>query len=161
MSEEGFGGTIAASWRRLRQLLRPRRELPAHLRTGREGEQLAYRYLRRHGYTIVARNWRVKGCRGELDLVGWEGSTLCFIEVKTRSERGLVAAELAVDSAKQAELREMARHFLRIILRSSSPQTRLRFDVVSVYLPPGEKPQVELFKDAFAWRTMSGMRRRR
>jgi putative endonuclease len=155
MSSRNIAQALRDALDRLRQLFRPT-ELPAHLRTGREGERIAYRYLRRHGYTIVARNWREKGCRGELDLVGWEAGTLCFIEVKTRSERGLVAAELAVDAAKQADLREVARHFLRW----QRARTHSRFDVVTVYLAPGARPEIQLFKDAFSWRTMGGVRRR-
>ena len=49
---------------------------PEHLKIGRRGEEAAYFYLRRHGYTIVARNWRSSGRRGELDLVGWESDIL-------------------------------------------------------------------------------------
>jgi putative endonuclease len=128
---------------------------PAHLRTGRKGEDIAYYFLRRQGYTIIARNWRAKGRKGEIDLIGWDRTTLCFIEVKTRSTRGAVPAEFAVDRAKQFELRGMASLFLS----RKNPRPQSRFDVVSIYLVQGESPEIELFKDAFAWRTMSGKRR--
>src|SRR5512146_1040594 len=74
---------------------------PEHIKTGRRGEEAAYFYLRQIGYTIVARNWRGSGRRGEVDLVGWDAGTLCFIEVKTCGERGLIPAEAAVDTAKR------------------------------------------------------------
>lgn len=90
-----------------------------------------------------------------MDLIGWEGKTLCFVEVKTRSSRGIVPAEMAVNGAKQAELRGMAALFLRT--QRHCPQ--FRFDVVSVYLEQGKKPGVELFKDAFPRRSMGGKRR--
>src|ERR1700758_53304 len=54
-------------------------DIPAHHRTGRRGEEDAYFYLRRRGYTIIARNFRSPNHRGELDLVGWERDVLCFI----------------------------------------------------------------------------------
>ncbi len=127
----------------------------AHLRTGRQGERLAYYFLRRQGYTMVARNWRTRGRRGEIDLIGWDGSVLCFIEVKTRSSHGLAPAEAAVDRAKQRELRGMAALYLRHC-KSHPPS---RFDVVSVYLAAGAEPELELFKDAFPWRSMGGQRR--
>ncbi len=146
---------ITAALERIVRLFRRERSGPAHLRTGRRGEDLAYYFLRRQGYIMVARNWRCKGRKGEIDLVGWEGKTLCFIEVKTRSSRGMVPAEMAVDRAKQAELRGMAALFLRT--QRSNPQ--FRFDVVSVYLEPGKKAELELFKDAFSRRSMSGKRR--
>jgi putative endonuclease len=128
---------------------------PQHLRTGRKGEEMAYYFLRRQGYTIVARNWRCKGRKGEIDLIGWEGKTLCFIEVKTRSTRAVKPAEAAVDRAKQAELRGMAALFVR----NQRPCPPFRFDVVSIYLVAGESPEIELFKDAFPWRSMSGKHR--
>ncbi len=145
---------ITAALERMARLLkRPRG--PAHLRTGSKGEDAAFYFLRRQGYTMVARNWRCRARKGELDLVGWDGGTLCFIEVKTRSERGLVAAEIAVDREKQKELRGMAAEFMR----KQRPRPPSRFDVVSVYVIAGAAPQIELFKDAFSWRSMSGKRR--
>jgi putative endonuclease len=114
-----------------------------HFKTGRRGEEAAYFYLRRHGYTIVARNWRSSGRRGELDLVGWERDTLCFIEVKTRTDRSIVPAELAVDSEKRKELIGMSHLFRKRIPAGIS----CRFDIVSVYL---SRPiEIELHKNAF------------
>jgi len=54
-------------------------------RTGIRGETFAYWYLRRHGYTIIARNFMVPGMKGEIDLAGYDGEVLAFIEVKTRT----------------------------------------------------------------------------
>lgn len=122
----------------------------AHLRTGRLGEEEAYFYLRQQGYTVVARNWRTSRRKGELDMVAWHSGTLCFIEVKTRTAKGIVPAELAVDREKQRELAGMAKAFLR----NYAVGTPYRFDVVSVYILPGEPVSVQLFKDAFGWRTM-------
>ncbi|HTN73002.1 MAG TPA: YraN family protein, partial [Methylomirabilota bacterium] len=70
---------------------------PEHLQTGRRGEEDAYFELRRHGYVLVARNFRSARCHGEIDLIGWEGDVLCFIEVKTRRSRDVKTAEAAVD----------------------------------------------------------------
>ncbi len=88
-------------------------DAPAHQLTGRRGEEDAYFYLRRRGYTIIARNYRSPHHRGELDLVGWERDCLCFIEVKTRMTHGLMPAEAAVDRDKRKELLRVAREFLR------------------------------------------------
>jgi putative endonuclease len=150
---------ITAALDRMARLLRRVPAGPAHLRTGRKGEDMAYYFLRRQGYTIVARNWRTKGRNGEVDLIGWQGNVLCFIEVKTRSSHAVKPAEAAVDRAKQTELRGMASEFLRSISRNSMPRPQSRFDVVSVYLVSGKAAEIDLFKDAFSWRTMSGKRR--
>ena len=135
-------------------LRRPAMVAP-HLATGRRGERMAYYHLRRMGYVMVARNWRTRGRRGEVDLVGWDGSILCFIEVKTRTSHAVATAEAAVDDDKQRELRAMAAAFLR----RRSPRPQFRFDVVSVYLIPGAEPVIEVFKDAFERRSMLAGRR--
>ena len=70
---------------------------PEHLRIGARGEDEAYSQLRRMGYVIVARNFRSPRCHGEIDLIGWEGDILCFIEVKTGTSRNVKTAEAAVD----------------------------------------------------------------
>src|SRR6266705_4885264 len=110
---------------------------PAHLHTGRSGEEAAYFYLREQGYVIIARNYRSPRSRSELDLVGWDGGTLCFVEVKTRTTRDVKPAEAAVDAEKQRDLSRVAREFLRKI-KSDPP---FRFDIVSVYFEPGQEPQ--------------------
>lgn len=119
-------------------------EQPQHLRTGRRGEEEAYFYLRRMGYVIVARNYRSHRRPGEIDLVGWDGDVLCFIEVKTRTTREVKPAEAAVDPAKQADLRGMAREFLR----RQAANVHHRFDILSIYMVDGIDPQFELFKNA-------------
>src|SRR5580692_2759702 len=53
--------------------------------TGVRGETYAYWYLRRHGYILVARNFTSPGIKGEIDMVGYDGPTLAFVEVKTRT----------------------------------------------------------------------------
>jgi putative endonuclease len=114
------------------------------LHTGQRGEEEAYFYLRKKGYVMIARNYRSPRSRSELDLAGWDGETLCFVEVKTRSARDFMPAEAAVDTEKQLDLSRVARDFLRKI-KGEPP---VRFDVVSVYLEGG-KAELELFKDAF------------
>jgi putative endonuclease len=122
--------------------------LPAHLELGRRGEEAAYFYLRRHGYTIVARDWRSGKVRGDLDLVAWEGTTLCFIEVKTRSSRTVATAEAAIDDDKTRVLRRLARQYL---LAVPTVPDQVRFDVVAIY--EDTKPlDIELVRAAFDWR---------
>ena len=121
-------------------------ESPEHLLTGRKGEEDAYFYLRRRGYTIVARNYHSPHHRGELDLVGWHGDILCVIEVKTRTTRDVKPAEAAVDRDKQRELSLVARDFVR----QMSPSCQWRFDVLAVYYDQGQsRPSFELFQNAF------------
>lgn len=135
----------ALDWLAARTL--PAEDLPAHQRTGRRGEEDAYFYLRRRGYTIIARNYRSPQHRGEVDLVGWELDVLCFIEVKTRTTRDVKPAEAAVDRDKQRELSLVARDFVRHMPASC----QWRFDVLAVYYELGHgRPSFELFQDAFS-----------
>jgi len=118
---------------------------PEHLRTGRRGEEEAYFYLRRLGYVMVARNYRSPRSRSELDLIGWDGDVLCFIEVKTRTTRDIQPAEMAVDQEKQRDLSRVAREFLRKVRGTPA----FRFDIVSIYLEVGREAEIQLFKNAF------------
>ena len=123
----------------------PPEETAAHLQTGRQGEEEAYFYLRRRGYTIIARNFRSPQHRGEIDLVGWDGDTLCVIEVKTRTTRDVKPAEAAVDRAKRRHLVLVARDFMRHM-----PPCPWRFDVLAIYYEHGPgQPTFELFQNAF------------
>ncbi len=125
---------------------RPANTLPSHQLTGRRGEEAAYFHLRSLGYIMVARNFRVPSRRGEIDLIGWDGDVLCFIEVKTRTSHDVKPAEAAVDAPKQRELAAMARAYLRHLPHTPG----WRFDVLSVYYEgQASPPNFELFKNAF------------
>jgi putative endonuclease len=111
--------------------------------SGRIGEDLAHRYLRRHGCTIVARNYRTRSGSGEIDIVAWQGETLVFVEVKTRDSAEFGAPGRAVDSDKEQHLRAAAGDYAR---RAGVEWVRTRFDVVSVVLDP---PGIEWIRGAF------------
>lgn len=123
--------------------------MPAHLATGLQGEDAAYFYLSRKGYRVVARRWSAGNVPGDLDLIAWMDELLCFVEVKARTAHDATAAEVAVDWHKRRVLRRLARNYIRQLPQSMPPQ--VRFDVVSVYLVPGEKPEVVHFENAFGW----------
>ena len=131
------------------------RTQPAHLRLGERGELEALFFLRRQGYIVTARRWRAPELSGDLDLVAWEGDTLCFIEVKSRSRRDRAPAALAIDQAKRRILSNMAREYLRTLPRSSrlaeAEHVLTRFDFVSVYLLDSGT-ECELLRDALDWR---------
>ncbi|MEQ1474704.1 MAG: YraN family protein [Candidatus Acidiferrum sp.] len=118
-------------------------------RTGMRGETYAYWYLRRHGYIFVAKNYMPHGIKGELDLVGYDGKTLAFVEVRTRTVRDDKNAipELSVNTAKQSVLIRTAHRFLADRRITDGPT---RFDVLAIENVPGHYPQVRLHKDAFS-----------
>jgi putative endonuclease len=118
---------------------------PQHQQTGSKGEKDAYFYLRKHGYTVVARNFRSPRRRGEIDLIGWDADVLCFIEVKTRTSRDIKPPEAAVDRHKRREIAGVAREYLRHL----PPSCQWRFDIVSVYYQKSNsRPQIEVFQNS-------------
>lgn len=119
------------------------------LRVGVRGETYAYWYLRRHGYVFIARNYEPKREKGELDLVGFDGDTLAFVEVRTRVViPGRPALpELSITREKHQVLVRTAHAFLRERHVKECP---VRFDVVAIDHTPGKPPDVRLHKDALS-----------
>ena len=111
---------------------------------GRIGEDLAHRYLRRRGCTVVARNYRTAAGSGEIDLVAWDGDRLAFVEVKTRATAEFGSPVSAVDAEKRARVIRAARDYAR---RGKIPWDKTRFDIVSIVLEP--QPAIEWLRDAF------------
>lgn len=111
---------------------------------GRRGEDLAAAYLRRQGYTILARNARFGHC--EVDIIAREGDTVAFVEVRSRTAEDAIAPEDSIGPRKQHHLRAAARMYLA---RHEAPDTYYRFDVVAVTMPPDQKPVITLYRDAF------------
>lgn len=110
---------------------------------GRAGEEAALHYLHQQGYRILVRNFR---CRfGEIDLIARDGSTLAFIEVKTRRSRAFGAPAQAITPEKQRRLIKASQVYLS---RQGGAREFCRFDVVTIQIVAGE-PQVEVIKNAF------------
>ena len=105
-------------------------DLRQHL--GRIGEDLALAHLERLGYALVARNHRTR--YGELDLVVFDGTTLVFVEVKTRRASGSGRGPWeALHERKRRQVRRMAAAFLlEANDRPRSPD--LRFDAIGVVI---------------------------
>jgi putative endonuclease len=118
---------------------------------GRLGEDLAHRYLRRNGCTVVARNYRTPSGSGEIDLVVRHGATTAFVEVKTRATAEFGEPDRAVDAEKQRRIARAARHYAR---RAGLEWDALRFDIVSVVLE--RRPRIEWRRDAFRPRANGG-----
>jgi putative endonuclease len=137
--------------RTLQKLARNRRE-SSHLKLGRQGEAETYFYLRRLGYRIIASNFRAPRDRGEIDLIGWDGDVLCFIEVKTRTDDSFAPPSTAVTKEKQKHILSVAKSYLRRMPGGARPACR--FDVVSVVPSASGQPmEITLRKGAFSWNT--------
>ena len=118
----------------------------ARIALGRDGENLAARFLRSEGYKVLYRNFRApKG--GEVDIVCREKSSgvLVFVEVKTRS--GLEYGTPA-DAVKDEKQRLIARGALAWLRMLDNPDVVFRFDIVEVVME-GESPAISVLRDAF------------
>ncbi|HEY9138478.1 MAG TPA: YraN family protein, partial [Terriglobus sp.] len=113
-----------------------RRGVNAAAQRGHRGEDVAYFFLRRNGFRVVAQRWRSEFAPGEMDVVAWEGETLCFVEVKTRQQRSPLATEAAIDDDKQQAMERLADAYVRALPWKDGvpPQIAIRFDAVLVHL---------------------------
>lgn len=112
---------------------------------GQAGEDAACSALRHRGYEILARRYRTR--MGELDIVARDGSTVVFVEVKTRSSSGCGSPVDAVTPRKKAQVRRMAVDYL---WRAGLLDEPCRFDVVAVRVDAAaHSVDVEVVTDAF------------
>jgi putative endonuclease len=125
----------------------------SHLSLGQLGEEYAAAYLQQSGYRLVAANFKLPVGRNrrdavinaELDLVAYDGPTLCFVEVKTRASDWFASPEVNVDRRKRRQIARAARAYRRMFDIEAEPY---RYDVVTIVL--GEvhsTPQIELLKN--------------
>jgi putative endonuclease len=108
------------------------------------GESLACEALTGAGYAILARRFRTR--IGEIDIVCRDGPALVFVEVKARRSTRFGTPAEAVTPRKQRRILTMAQIFLG---RHRLEGTRCRFDVVSILMPAGQPPTVQIIRDAF------------
>ena len=120
---------------------------------GRNAEDLVAARLQREGWVIVARTVRTSDVRGEIDLIGLDGDTLVFVEVKARREGSVLGPEtpaLAVGPRKQVKLRALAAAWLRDRGYDVPRHRALRFDVVGLRLDAaGRVTEYEHLRAAF------------
>lgn len=103
---------------------------------------MAHRYLRRQGYIVVARNYRLSAGDAEADIIAWDGGTLVIVEVKTRESDAYGPPDRAIDEDKRRALARVAREYSR----KTGKIPPVRCDVVGIVL--GKSPRIELFRDA-------------
>jgi len=111
---------------------------------GSKGERIAKRYLRRHGYRIEEVNYTTKFA--EVDIIGWDGDVLAFVEVKTRTSDLLGEPEESVNIHKQRKIILAAKYYIN---KNRLWDTNARFDIVSIKYRGRFSKQIALFKDAF------------
>jgi len=130
------------------------KKIAPHFELGQRGEALAIEHLERAGYRIVAANFSVPIGRNtrdvivnaEIDIVAYDGPTLCFIEVKTRASDEFAPPQVNVDLRKRRQIARAARGYRRML---GLMNAAYRYDVLTVVLPKEaeENARIELFRN--------------
>ena len=128
---------------------------------GALGESYAAAYLDQLGYRLVAANFTIpvgRNRRGaivntEIDLIAYDGDTLCFIEVKARSSDWFAPPQANVDLRKRRQITRAARAYRQMLGIQDHPY---RYDVVTVIL--SDTPELELLRNYW---TEDSLRKRR
>src|SRR5579871_5436535 len=105
---------------------RRRRIWDPDLALGRRGEDLAHRFLRKQGFTIVARNYRLAAGDAEADIIARDGEALVIVEVKTRESADFGSPDRSVSEEKRRALVRVAREYAK---KTETPREQVRFDV--------------------------------
>lgn len=118
---------------------------------GEQGEDIARKFLSHCGMKILGRNYRCPA--GEVDIIALDrsesnqaGQTVVFVEVKTRCDDSYTDPESAVDAEKRRRMKKVANYYLA---SREGQDLAFRFDIVSVVMRPGEKPQIKHIPNAF------------
>ncbi|HNX75572.1 MAG TPA: YraN family protein [Candidatus Rifleibacterium sp.] len=112
---------------------------------GGRGEDMALEFLTGLGYELVTRNYRSRG--GELDLIMRDGTTLVFVEVRTKTVFSHGNPLETIDYRKRRQIEKTARLYLA--RKKLGDEISCRFDVVGISLDKESTPQIEHVINAF------------
>ena len=114
-----------------------------HIETGKQGEQLAVKFITSKEYILLEQNWRFKNC--EVDIIAHKENTLHFFEVKTRHNVQQLLPEQSVTNKKMSKLKEAAQEYLY-----QNPQWKfLQFNIIAITLKRNADPEIFLIEDVY------------
>lgn len=111
--------------------------------TGRIGEDAVCVYLTNRGYSIAARNFRIKG--GEIDIIAKNGDYIAFVEVKSRKSHSMTTGFEAVNKRKRGLIIKTAAEYCRRAPNMLQP----RFDVAQVTIDSGNILGIDYIENAY------------
>lgn len=112
--------------------------------SGTAGEDEAVRYLTKHGYKILERNYRCAA--GEIDIIARYRSAVVFVEVRRRKSAAFGDPAATVDRRKQSRIVRTARHYIAC---KFGKEPDCRFDVIALLDEAGGKMKLRHIKNAF------------
>lgn len=119
---------------------------------GQIGEEKASEFLKKHGFTILDRNYRKKW--GEIDVIAQKADNLHFFEVKTVSRRTLPSSNndeyLAEENIHPWKMQRLSRAVQTYLLEKRvSDDLDWQIDGLTVYLEKGSNKvmKIEIIED--------------
>jgi len=118
----------------------------SNIEVGKKGEEIAAKYLKKHGYEVLERNFRSKRW-GEIDIAATKDDVLVFVEVKARVGSKYGEPQEAVTPFKLSALQRTGQYYK---MEHPDLPEALRIDVVAIMLDKDthEPLKIELFEDA-------------
>jgi len=101
--------------------------------TGRFGERICARHLKKSGYKILKRNCRIG--KLEADIIGINKTHLIFVEVKTRRTdmKNIMRPSASINKDKRDNLTSFARMFVKTMPQKYKDR-QIRIDVCEVLI---------------------------
>ena len=112
------------------------------------GENTAVHFLKKHGFSIITRNYRKKW--GEIDIIAEKDNILHFVEVKAlsyilKNNSDYYEAEEKVDRKKKYKLRQIIDTYLS---DEDVPEDMdYVVDIIAVYIEPEKNIKIRFIED--------------
>ena len=110
---------------------------------GSFGEIAVCKYLEMHGYTVIKRNYCIRG--GEIDIIASNNEIIAFVEVKTRKKGSIVSGFEAVNDRKKGLIIKTALDFCC----KNPTELQPRFDVAEVIVVNNRIEKINYISNAF------------
>ncbi|NLP25849.1 MAG: YraN family protein [Clostridiales bacterium] len=110
---------------------------------GNFGETAVCKYLEMHGYTIIKRNYCIRG--GEIDIIASNDEIIAFVEVKTRKKGSMISGIEAVNTRKKTLIIKTALDYCY----KNPTELQPRFDVAEVIITNNRIKNINYISNAF------------
>lgn len=111
---------------------------------GIKGEKFTVKYLKKHNYKILLRNF---SCHlGEIDIIARNKEYIVFVEVKTRDKESMLLPKASVDNKKKIRIINTSEFFLR----KYKTDLPFRYDVAEVF-SDNNKLSIDYIENAFTY----------
>jgi len=115
-----------------------------HNDLGKQGEEIARKFLTKNGYQILETNWQYR--HAEIDIIALKDNILAVVEVKTRTTDRYGNPEAFVSKKKIKLLKEAINYYIE----TRDMDVEIRFDIIAIIKNQyGEK--IEHLENAFYW----------